>query len=405
MFLPKPTHNQLNVLLSEARRIISYCGRRGGKTHFLKYKALERAVNYPNSDILYVAPTYRQAKELFWYPFKNIVPHEYISKKNESSLKIEFINGSIVRVYGGRNYDSMRGLGLDLALVDETSDQSEELYREVLNPALADKKGSIVLAGTPKGFDWVYDLKDNDGWEFYSWTTLEGGLVDKEEVERAKLELDPKTFRQEYEASFENYSGIIFHAFSDENVIEREFKSGLPTTLTYDFNVNPMSILVIQEDQGKHYVVKEFQLGDSNTEAATLRAVEYLKENNHSGIVYVTGDSTGNNRSTIGGPGKTNYTITREILESNGFNPEIYTPRVKSKEDAFNLTNGAFKNYKGEMKLFIDNNCNYLIKNLKRVTREDYDKKDPKGVTHIVDALTYYPHAYLKNNRNRISVD
>lgn len=382
-----------------------YCGRRGGKTTFLVYYAFLQAIQNESFDILYCAPTYRQAKELFWSPVKAIIPIEVLSKKNESSLIIELSNGSKIRVYGGKNYDSMRGLGLDLALIDESSDQSPELYKEVIRPALSDKRGSIILAGTPKGFDWVYDLTDRPEWSYHKWTTLEGGLVDENEIEQAKLELDPKTFRQEYEASFENYSGIIFHAFSDENVIERHFKSGLPTTLTYDFNVNPMSILVIQEDQGKHYVVKEFQLGDSNTEAATLRAVENLKENNHSGIIYVTGDSTGNNRSTIGGPGKTNYTIIREILQSNGFNPEIYTPRVKSKEDAFNLTNGAFKNYKGEMKLFIDKNCNYLIKNLKRVTREDYDKKDPKGVTHIVDALTYYPHAYLKNNRNRISVD
>ena len=43
--------------------------------------------------------------------------------------------------------------------------------------------------------------------ESFQYTTLQGGMVSKRELEQAKLDLDQRTFRQEFEGTFENYAG------------------------------------------------------------------------------------------------------------------------------------------------------------------------------------------------------
>ena len=57
-----------------------------------------------------------------------------------------------------------------------------------------------------------------DDWQRWSFTTIEGGNVKEEEVEAARSQLDPRTFRQEFEASFENLTGLVAVSFSDENI-------------------------------------------------------------------------------------------------------------------------------------------------------------------------------------------
>ena len=50
---------------------------------------------------------------------------------------------------------------------------------------------------------------------------MEGGQVPDEEIDQAKQDLDIRTFQQEYEATFVNYSGMIYYNFSrDKNLID-----------------------------------------------------------------------------------------------------------------------------------------------------------------------------------------
>ena len=38
-------------------------------------------------------------------------------------------------------------------------------------------------------------------------------MVDKRELEQARLDLDVRTFRQEFEGTFENYAGAVYYNF------------------------------------------------------------------------------------------------------------------------------------------------------------------------------------------------
>jgi hypothetical protein len=382
----KPTKKQKLIIESTDRNLVAYCGRRGGKTQGILYKAFLQSLKKTNQEITYVGVNYTKAKKLFYKPFlKQFAP--YITYKNETDHLIRMFNGTEIYYYGGDRPDTIRGDGMDLALVDESSDQKEELYTQVLRPAVSRSGGQIILAGTPKGFDWVYDKTTQDNFKFVTWTTLEGGLVSKEEIEQAKQDLDERTFRQEYEASFENYDGIIAYNYSELNHCNTEYNPNLRAYLSFDFNVNPMSCVLIQRNGEYHDVVKEFIHTQSNTQRTGLIIKDFVKNNR----VAITGDYSGS-RSQTSSAGESDYDILYKI-----FGIQEKTRHPMRKQDQFNTLNSAFKTLTNKVKLRINKDqCPTLHSNLLRVTKQDYDKKDPRGLTHIVDALIYYAWNYLE---------
>ena len=124
-----------------------------------------------------------------------------------------------------------------------------DVWAEVIRPALADKQGWALFISTPDGTaSWFYDMwcfcgeQEWDDWKRWSFTTIEGGNVAPEEVEAARSQLDARTFRQEFEASFENLTGLVAVSFSDDNIDkEVEDLHMLPLLLGLDFNVDPMA--------------------------------------------------------------------------------------------------------------------------------------------------------------------
>ena len=113
------TKAQLNIIKDPARFKVIVAGRRWGKTHLSLFDLLINDINgcwkLPKMKNWFVAPTYRQAKNIAWNILKEIC-FEYpqlIKKKNEAELNIEFINGSLIELKGADNEDSLRGVGLN----------------------------------------------------------------------------------------------------------------------------------------------------------------------------------------------------------------------------------------------------------------------------------------------------
>jgi hypothetical protein len=195
------------------------CGRRFGKT-YLGAAEIRRACSLaarwkisPDDEIWYCAPNFKQAKRVFWRRLERAIPKSWIDgKPNETECYIPLKSGHIVRVVGLDSYDNLRGWGLFFVLVDEWADCPFVAWKEVIRPMLATCKwivdgiqhfgGHALRIGTPKGFNHCYDtyLKGQAGREpddkSWLYTTLDGGNVPLEEIEVARRNLDPRTFRQ-----------------------------------------------------------------------------------------------------------------------------------------------------------------------------------------------------------------
>jgi len=145
---------------------------------------------------------------LFYY-----LPQEFISKRNESELKVELIQGSEIALKGADKPESLKGVGLNFVILDEYGQMKEEAWGESVRPMLLDSKGSAIFIGTPVGYNHFWTLynkeKDDPDYKSFHFKTIDNLAIEgiAEEVEKARLETDPIRFSQEYEANFEALIG------------------------------------------------------------------------------------------------------------------------------------------------------------------------------------------------------
>ena len=143
-------HAQGQVFSSTARFRVLVAGRRFGKSYLSCIELLRGAINKPGETYFYCAPTYRMAKDIAWKLLKQLVPKQWLKSKNESDLKIELVNGSMIELKGTENAMALRGRSLSGVVLDEAAFMDPGVWFEVLRPALADKQGWALFISTPK---------------------------------------------------------------------------------------------------------------------------------------------------------------------------------------------------------------------------------------------------------------
>lgn len=183
--------------------------RRAGKTVATVNQLIRSALtcDKPNPRSAYVAPLYKQAKDVAWSYLKEFTRPIPGAEANESELRVDLPNGGRVRLYGADNPDGMRGIYLDDCVLDEFADMRPRMLPEIIRPALSDRKGSLTIIGTPRGhndFHKAYQsaLNDND-WYSLLLRASETGLVDAEELAAARKLMTPEQYEQEFECSFD----------------------------------------------------------------------------------------------------------------------------------------------------------------------------------------------------------
>ena len=392
--VPQLKPRQGEVFACDKRFRILVAGRRFGKT-FLAMQELIRAANGPGKLAWYVAPSFRQAKSIAWRALKNMTRPYWAKTPMETELRIDLTTGGTICLLGEDNYDSLRGNGLDFLVLDEYASISPEAWTEALRPALADKMGRALLIGTPRGHDHFYELYESaqkqEHWKTFQFTTEEGGNVPPEEIAIATKELDERTYRQEFQASFENVSaGRVYYAFDRAGNLEKaEYNPRLPLFWSLDFNVNPMCSLIGQRDGNWLQVLEEIALPDSNTQAACVEFHKRAAKWGRRLVVQLFGDASGNGRHTAAS--RTDWQIVREILGGYGY---IVNSRVPSAnppvKDRVNCVNALLCNHAEERRLMIHPDCKELIKDLEQVTWDgEWVNKNDSKRSHLSDALGY----------------
>jgi hypothetical protein len=378
---------QQEIVDAPCRFKVVVAGRRFGKTH-LAIRELCRHARLPNKEVWYVAPTYRQSKMIVWRKLKNkLVDLRWAKKINESDLSIQLKNGSTISLKGADNADNLRGVGLDYLVMDEFAEIDKSAWFEVLRPTLADKQGGALFIGTPKGFsNWAHDLymmeSRSSQWQSFQYTTIDGGNVPLEEIESAKQDLDERSFRQEFLATFEEYAGRIYYGFDRKHNVKAYEGTGDGTVLIgMDFNIDPMSAVVAVRQGETLYVIDEIRMFSSNTQ----EIVEEIKSRYPSSKVWVYPDPAARARKTSAG-GATDITI----LQNAGFivkAPNSHNPV----RDRINSVNSRLVSSAGVRNLFVSPKCKHTIDCLeKQVYKEGTTQPDKDGgYDHMNDALGY----------------
>jgi hypothetical protein len=273
--------------------------------------------------------------------------------------------------------------------MDECADIEQAAWTEVLRPTLSDTGGKALFFGTPKGMNWFYDLYQqgqdgtNDSWKSWQFTTIQGGWVSPEEIAMARQDLDAKTFRQEYEATWEVYSGIVWTGFSIKDSIQH---IQVPEDVNVyhigiDFNLDPMSATVSYIKDNNIYVFDEIQIWSSNTD----ELVEEIHNRYPGKKIIAYPDPAARQRRTSSA-----RRTDASILENGGFVLKMPNKHM-SIRDRINSTNSKFCNAADQRGIFISPKCKQLINSLAKHTYKEGTSLPTKneGLDHLTDALSY----------------
>ncbi len=218
---------QRELLDDPSRTKVAVCSRRAGKSYALSVLALDTAFKFESCLIPVISITRSQAKRIVWPVFQELDRSNELGLRfNASELSCTLPNGSQIFLTGASTEEEiqrLRGPKYPLVLVDEAQAFKAylaELVSDVLEPAVLDYDGSIVLAGTPnqicRGF--FYDATQADSpWSVHHWTLLDNPHIPRAEewlAERCKRygwsESNP-TYLREYKGQWIRDSSSLIY--------------------------------------------------------------------------------------------------------------------------------------------------------------------------------------------------
>lgn len=381
------TDPQKTISQDSARFRVVVAGRRFGKT-YLAINELAKFARYPNRRVLYIATTYRQAKNVILNDLIQFLAEKnWIKKINHSDLEITLVNNSVIALRSSDNREALRGTKWNFIVFDEFASMDPETYYSVLRPTLSDTGGHALFIGTPYGRNHFWEIYNNagalDDWSSHTYTTLNGGQVPPEEIEAAKRDLDERTFNQEYNATFEDARGIIAYAFDKENIKSApELSQSNALHIGMDFNTDNFSACIMLQNRDHLHVIDEIMLmGASTNDMCKEIQTRYGLGRQ----IFVYPDASGNQRKTSAG-GLTDHLI----LHNAGF--KVRTPKTNPPvKDAIAAVNSRLRSTTGEIKLHIDPKCRHTLDSMNKFSYKEGSRVPDKssGYDHMFDALKY----------------
>lgn len=221
-YTPRAWQHDCHLKKRSSRFVVLAVHRRAGKTRFALMELIDCAMKC-RADLgmfVYLAPFLKQAKTIAWKELKRILEPLRVTGACdvlEGELTVTFKhNGSSIRIFGGDNPDALRGLRLDGVVVDEVAQIAPQLWDDVVQPALSDRKGWALFIGTPAGVNLFSQLfykaqGGEDGWSAARYTVYDTNALDAGEVERLKRDMPEQSFAREYLTDF--------HAAGDDQLI------------------------------------------------------------------------------------------------------------------------------------------------------------------------------------------
>lgn len=285
-----PRHLQFEFHQAAQRFNVAVCHRRFGKTVMAINWLLREVLECPhrNAQGAYVAPTYGSAKRIAWQMLREYAGAIPNVKFNEAELRCDLPSGERIWLLGAENPDSLRGLRLDAAVLDEYADMNARLYPEIIRPALSDYgTGKCLWIGTPRGdnqfktiFEYAMEMvaAGDPEWLAMIFPASKTGIIAQKELEAARSTMDESQYQQEFECSWSAalvgafYAKALDAAETDNRIGAVPWEPNLPVTVSFDLGIadstsmwftqqlpreNAIRVIDYYEETGKglhHYV-------------------------------------------------------------------------------------------------------------------------------------------------------
>ncbi len=217
------------IVSSKARFKVTRAGRRSGKTvvksETILFTAISKEIRIAravkNRSVIFLGPTQKQARTIIWEAFKSRL--NGIGDFNESRLEIRLPteDGGVSTIFvgGWENRENYRGMPNVVHIEFDEVDTMKDFFigwNEIFWPMLIDTGGGAGFGGTPKKENpnlrrLEKDAKGNPEWACFHFTSWDNPHIPRQELEKAKLEMDADTYRQEIMAEYLDNAGSLFH--------------------------------------------------------------------------------------------------------------------------------------------------------------------------------------------------
>ena len=404
---------QHEIFEDNSRYKVISAGRRVGKSYLSCVEALHHCLQ-DERRVIIVGCSFGQIKEAIWSNLKSIIPQSYINKISESSLDIYFINKSRITLRGSDRPELLRGISPSPTMIicDEFAFFKSGTFQEVLQPMAIDpnRKANFMIISTPKGIgNEFHDLylrgKDIDypTWKSWEFTCVDARPDMKEEVDNARSSLDPKTFQQEYEASFINTGNTVFYEFNYKDHVDDKlkwFEDGEEVHIGIDFNVDIMASVIFSVRGDQMHLLSEYT-NSKNTDELCRK----IKKDFPNKRITTYPDPTGRARKTSSAVGITDLSILKQYqfhVVANRKNPMVI--------DSVNSVNRMLRDANGTIRMYIHPRCKKTIRSLSATQWKDGlisdDAKIDKtmGSEHWSDALRYATHELFPIRMGQMAV-
>lgn len=221
------------IFYKDCKNMFIAFGRRAGKTEFAMYCLVRWALTHPNSECYLIGPLQKQMRGIVFSNNRlvNFIPKQYIAKINETEMRIHLTNGSLIKIDGSDNIDSLRGFRMSFLVVDEYKDCQPNLL-DAIKPCLVDFDAPLVVLGTPPDTENHYVklmriAQSSPNWKFYKLPTSCNPHLPPQKLEQEKAEYllagEMETWIREYEAEFIiGGKSSIFPMLTDAHFVDHE---------------------------------------------------------------------------------------------------------------------------------------------------------------------------------------
>ena len=351
----------------------------------------------PNPRFAYIAPHYNQAKDIAWDYVKQYAAPvlEYGGSINEAELRVDLPNGGRVRLYGGDNYNRLRGLFFDGVVLDEYADMDPRVW-EVVRPCLSDREGWCSWIGTPKGMNAFYNVfeqaKRDDDWYSLELRASKTGILPTRELDAAKKDLSVDQYAQEYECSFQAavagayYGTEMQEAHDDKRITKVPHDKSLETFTAWDLGIGDATSIWFIQVHGFEVRVIDFY------EASGVGLDHYVKVIKEKPYIYAQHILPHDVEVKELGTGKSR----KEVLRNLGLTVDV-APKL-SIEDGIQAVRALLSRC-----FFDEERCRHGVESLKQY-RKEFDEKNKvfrvrplhDWTSHAADAFRYFAVGYRK---------
>ena len=271
---------------------------------------------------------------------------------------------------------------------------AEYCYRLSLN-RVSFRKGKVLVATTPAGFDWTHDLietpaRTNDRIKCFHATAYDNPLFDKDTLDRQADLLGDELAEQEVYGRRVRFEGRVYRRFDPQRHVDSvEYEPTYPLCVGVDFNVDPMSACLMHPWGPGWQVFDEVVLRHSDTDELCQEILRRYPD--HRGEYWIYPDASGK-AGHSSNRGRSDHAILREYFGAEAMRSPKRNPAIRDRVAGLNRLFRRGHDDPRKTRFAIDPRCKTLIKGLEQLGYKGNVPDEQEYWGHITAALGYAEH-------------